>query len=254
DDVAEGVEESKRIRTTVEEKIKLEKTIWTNVKKTWTERRDAALEAEQKAKEKLKEGETLPASETFDLKQWKEDFRAIEAKHQTKIRRLQLGLMQQLSMNLLRFTPAGTDLDGRTYWILSLPAEGTRTPSAEDREEFRRWAWFLAAWVPSPSTPSATSQATSSTLVSDDASGSWHALGEAQEIRALIKWLEWKASEKEKEEASDPAESSSNDATSANSSDSAPKKALKQPWRTDLKSLCKRMEDFADFLEWKLGA
>lgn len=254
DDVAEGVEESKRIRTTVEEKIKLEKTIWTNVKKTWTERRDAALEAEQKAKEKLKEGETLPASETFDLKQWKEDFRAIEAKHQTKIRRLQLGLMQQLSMNLLRFTPAGTDLDGRTYWILSLPAEGTRTPSAEDREEFRRWAWFLAAWVPSPSTPSATSQATSSTLVSDDASGSWHALGEAQEIRALIRWLEWKASEKEKEEASDPAESSSNDATSANSSDSAPKKALKQPWRTDLKSLCKRMEDFADFLEWKLGA
>lgn len=76
DDVAEGVEESKRIRTTMEEKIKLEKTIWTNVKKTWAERRDAALEDEQKAKEKLKEGETLPASETFDLKQWKEDVRS----------------------------------------------------------------------------------------------------------------------------------------------------------------------------------
>lgn len=75
DDVAEGVEESKRIRSVAEEKIKLEKTIWTNVKKTWTEKRDAALEAEQKAKEKLKEGETLPASEAFDLKQWKEDVR-----------------------------------------------------------------------------------------------------------------------------------------------------------------------------------
>ncbi|KAG9049556.1 hypothetical protein FS837_009894 [Tulasnella sp. UAMH 9824] len=258
DDVAEGVEESKRIRTTMEEKIKLEKTIWANVKKTWTERRDAALEDEQKAKEKLKEGETLPASETFDLKQWKEDFRAIEAKHQTKIRRLQLALMQQLSMNLLRFTPAGTGLDGRTYWILSLPAEGAKTPSAEDREEFRRWAWFLAVWVPSPSAPSATSRATSSTLVSDDVSGSWHALGEAQEIRALIKWSEWKALEKEREEVSEAlamgAEGSSSEVTSANPSESASKKALKQPWRADLKTLCKRLEDFADFLEWKLGA
>lgn len=166
--------------------------------------------------------------------------------------------MQQLSMNLLRFTPAGTDLDGRTYWILSLPAEGAKTPSSEDREEFRRWAWFLAVWVPSPSAPSATSRATSSTLVSDDVSGSWHALGEAQEIRALIKWLDWKASDKEREEISEAvgmgAEGSPSEATSANPSESASRKALKQPWRAHLKTLGKRLEDFADFLEWKLGA
>ncbi|KAG9018163.1 hypothetical protein FRB90_012007 [Tulasnella sp. 427] len=248
-DVEEGIEVSKTIRATAEEKIKLEKTIWANVKKTWTDKRDSGVKAEQQAREKPKEGQTLPASETFDLKQWKEEFRAIENKHQTKIRRLQLGLMQQLSTNNLRFTSAGTDLDGRTYWTLSLPAEGAKAPSAEDREEFRRWAWFLAVWVPSHSVSPATSRATSSTAVSDEADGIWYALGEAQEVRALIKWLDWKTAEKEKEEVA--AQRSSSESNHTMSSELVAKKLSKQPWRADMKTLSKRLEDFADFLEWK---
>ena len=46
-----------------------------------------------------------------------------------------------------RFTPFGTDAEGRVYYASSaFKGKKRNVPSLDERRSMRKWSWFLAVW------------------------------------------------------------------------------------------------------------
>ena len=154
--------------------------------------------------------------------------------------------MEQLSPNHLRFTPSGLDMDHRTYYILSTPPSSVKLPTDEDRAEMHRWSWFMAVWVgPDDQDPP-----------DSDAKTGWYGLHEPADIRSLIKWLEWRKSENESQ--ATPEQNPITDLMSVDEVElpvpaGRSRKSYSKSDGVDIKTLCKNLSDFADFLEWRIG-
>lgn len=109
-----------------------------------------------------------------------------------------------------RFTPLGTDTDGRAYYV-STAIKGKKTPSASDRESMRKWSWFLAVWGKEPTnSPMTVTGEKAGEMLKDkmdvddddveegeagDEDGSWWGFSDPVQIRKLAKWLAWKDDE-----------------------------------------------------------
>ncbi|KAG8906927.1 hypothetical protein FRB99_005701 [Tulasnella sp. 403] len=274
DDLQAGVEECKQARSRIDEKIKAEKASWTEQKVELTKLRDEGLEMEKQAMAALKPGQHLSNDQKFDLKQWKSEFQKAESVHKTKIRHQQLRLLEAISTNKLRFTPAGIDFDGRVYYILSYPPKGAKPPT--ERATMQRWAWFLASWGRDNS--GASGSGTPSLSANEDAEG-WYGLYDEADIRQLVKWLEWRMNATTRLDGTStatgsqllecsipapPATIRSAHPTLAGAS-TLPNLLMDVKVATskvepgvcsagpDIKSLCKTLTDFADFLEWRTG-
>lgn len=108
-------------------------------------------------------------------------YKEVEGTHKTKLQSIRMRLLQKTTCEQLRFISAGTDMDGRVYYILSLPAQGVKLPSDEVRAGMGRWSWFVAVH----GTPGAETTA-------DATTNAWYGFNEAKEIRKLSKWLTWR--------------------------------------------------------------
>jgi hypothetical protein len=80
-------------------------------------------------------------------------------------------------MHAPRFSPVGSDMDGRLYYILS-PQKVKKLPAEGERDNLRRWAWFVAVW----GTPLEDDE-------DEDRSERWFGISDPTEIKHTSKWL-----------------------------------------------------------------
>ncbi|KAG9002563.1 hypothetical protein FRB93_011437 [Tulasnella sp. JGI-2019a] len=243
DDIAEGLEACRKARAKCDEAIKVEREIWGEKKADWNKLRDEKIASEEAAKAQLKEGHTLKDDEKFDLKGWRSKYKMAETAHKMRLKTLRLSLIRESTCDQLRFAPAGTDLEGRTYYILSAPPKGVKAPNDESRELMDRWAWIVSVHNPTAGNAEGPSTA-------------WYGFHDPQDIRILTKWLAWTGVEAAKKAAADRSDSGvvleprgglSASRAKAPSATLTIKAPTAPPGIT---KLCKDLDEFAEFLDW----
>ncbi|EJD52504.1 hypothetical protein AURDEDRAFT_111174 [Auricularia subglabra TFB-10046 SS5] len=199
-----------------------------------------------------------------DLTAWKIKYREAAAKHQQAIIDVEQAHYEREHAYTQRFRPLGRDYEGRTYYLLS-SQRAKKAPTHDERENFKHWSWFVACY------------GTAKGKDWDEEEERWWGLNSATEIRALSKWLMALAANEEYRKAigqRDPiVPSSPLSALSADGDDSddededrmeeddsgaaARQQMLEyygpKPTMAEVKSMCKRVDEFAGFLEWKLS-
>jgi hypothetical protein len=166
------------------------------------------------------------------------------------LRETQTKHLKALQSKQARFRPLGTDYEGRIYYALSYPG-AKKSPTKAERDVFTNWAWFVFVFEKN-------FDAIQDNGVSDneDEGGDERPSGEkvwgfkdAAEIRKLSKWLEAKA--KALAMADQPEGQlvlgQSKERSTSNDHDQTRIFA-----DAGCKALCKSLNDFADFLVWRL--
>lgn len=139
---------------------------------------------------------------------------------QRHLRQLENALKLVLPGFAPRFTPLGTDNEGRIFWALSpgiaernaaldfiaAVTSGSerkdkgsrvarrRTTGGEERDAMNQWSWFLAIWgkkpIPAKTSPRKLKRDTSNSVKEDDEDvEKWWAVCEPEEIRKVAEWV-----------------------------------------------------------------
>ncbi|KAF9263405.1 hypothetical protein L218DRAFT_959427 [Marasmius fiardii PR-910] len=168
-------------------------------------------------------------------------------RHKENIQGLESSLKVVLSSSVPRFSPLGTDHDGRVYYALSpgvhdrefaasliSAASGTtkstkgrkpirRPKSVEERASCRSWSWFIAVWGKPPSLGRPSE-------IDDGLNGGedgWWVFWEPEEIRKLSSWI-----------------------TIRNGLDAKPEDGVGTR-KQQLRNLVKNLQDYSTTLEWR---
>jgi len=155
-------------------------------------------------------------------------------------------LVQKLGGYQLRYLPAGIDFDGRVYYIPSYPAAGVQPPPNEEIDNFPRWSWFVSVWCGKEGT-------SSHMALEQNENDGWYAFSRPEDIRKLVKWLEWRKQDLDFAETVDSLvhQESLADDSDEEVEDIVATRSSVRKGQKDIKGLCKRLSEFADFLEWK---
>lgn len=216
----------------------------------WTQKRKVFLEEK--------------AAPGLDLAAWKDKYREAEAKHREAVTNIEQAHYEREHAYTQRFRPLGRDYEGRTYYLLS-SQRAKKAPTDDERENFKHWSWSVVCY------------GTAKGEDWDEEEERWWGLNSPAEIRALSKWLMALAANEEFRKAagqrdpivpSSPLSALSADGESDEDEDedrmeeddtgaTVRQQMLEyygpKPTKAEIKSMCKRVDEFADFLEWKLS-
>lgn len=174
-----------------------------------------------------------------------------EAKHREEVADIEQTHYEGQHDYAPRFRALGRDHAGRTYYILS-SHKVKKLPSEDEREGFARWAWFVAVY---------------GTAQNEEG---WWGFGTPEDVRKLSKWLMAlalnDASRPPTQERDDVAPMSPLSELSDDSDEEmVEKEKLDGPaaqmakyygpkgTTPEVKTLCKRLDEFAAFLEWRFA-
>jgi hypothetical protein len=181
-----------------------------------------------------------------------------------------------------RFTPLGTDIDGRIYYALSpgvvereaafeyielassekpsKPKKKGRVLSSDDRQEMREWSWFVVVWGKKP--PSLPGVAPLRTVQKMDIDGAtdesenesedetvekWWGFWEPGEISKVAEWISIKAGLNDDEESTLGDSRASSSSTAKDKVDSSI-----NPRTAQMRRLVTELKDYAALLEWRI--
>ncbi|KZV86570.1 hypothetical protein EXIGLDRAFT_840628 [Exidia glandulosa HHB12029] len=202
----------------------------------WAERRKALLE------EKAKEG--------VDLKAWKAKYKKEETQHKAEVADIEQTHYEHVAEYARRFRALGRDYAGRTYYLLSAQ-KVKKLPSEGERESFARWAWFVAV------------HGTAKDCewdAEEEAAEGWWAFGTPKDVRALSKWLVALALNdavpKERDDVvlDSPLSMLSDEEEEIDTPTQQMERYYgPKPTLAEVKTMCKHLDEFADYLEWRLA-
>lgn len=134
-----------------------------------------------------------------------------------------------------RFSPLGSDAQGRVYYAASAhrrSGKRAKVPSDEDRDGMTKWGWFLAVWT-----------AGDAASEKSDKEKKWFGFSNPAEIRQLAKWIA-------ATESLDLKDADVDDVMHSNDEQDTQER---RPSRGELKVLVKNLNEYADLLAWRIA-
>ncbi|OCB90427.1 hypothetical protein A7U60_g2348 [Sanghuangporus baumii] len=176
-------------------------------------------------------------------------YRAALAKHKDKLAALGYAHLLELQGAAPRFGPLGRDSQGRVYYASSAfrrkdKRAKAKVPDEEEREEMKKWGWFLAIW------------GRGAILEREER---WWGFYDPAEIRQLAKWLAAAEGVDGKDSAFEcfgevkvKREDANNFASGGSGSDGEINFGQGPPTQAQVKALVKSLNEYADLLEWRI--
>ncbi|KAJ7593947.1 hypothetical protein C8J56DRAFT_820218 [Mycena floridula] len=246
------------------------------------ERTRAAREAIKTEKDRWeierKELETplvpIPVPDTLKLKM-------ARSQHVKLVQNLENSLKVAIHSAIPRFTPLGTDNDGRIYWALTpgvhdrddaldvlLRASDKKAKKSKSKKRHVRdededggsltdWSYFVAVWGTKPVVEGPVKQKKESDSDSDDESDDdeeakkWWAFGKPSEIASLANWVGFKGGLHEEDEESSLGLTNASARSHMFEGDDAIMATSNHPAKASIKQLVYNLRDYGSLLAWR---